>query len=109
MVSSWPEQYGVQGSVSSPNFTLDKERGDTVSSPSMTEADVRTKLLDATKGPLGVRRFAAKAHVSVQHVYRALRGDSLGPKILKALGLREIVSYQWEGPPVRTNGGSRKP
>ena len=73
----------------------------------MTEAQVRTQLLDATKGERGVRLFAAKAGVSVQHVYRALRGDPLGPSILKALGVVQNVSYAWDGPPTRAPNGTR--
>ena len=74
----------------------------------MTEAAVRAKLAQVV-GAEGVRSFARRADLSEANVYQVLKGATIGPKVLKALGIVQNVSYLWEGPPVRTNGGSRKP
>ena len=70
----------------------------------MTEATVRAKLLRAIKTE-GMRAFAHRAAVSEAFVYRAKRGEPLGPKILDALDVEAVVAYRIR----RTNGGSRKP
>ena len=73
----------------------------------MTEAAVRAKLAQVVDAE-GVRSFARRADLSEANVYQVLKGASLGPKVLKALGLRELPkSYAWDGPPTRVTNWTR--
>ena len=73
----------------------------------MTESQVRAHLAGITKAQ-GVKEFATANGITPQHVYSALKGGSIGPKLLKALGLRELERhFAYAGPPVRPPNGTR--
>ena len=73
----------------------------------MTEAAVRAKLAQVVDAE-GVRSFARRADLSEANVYQVLKGASIGPKVLKALGIVELPSeYRWAGPSVRAPNGTR--
>ena len=75
----------------------------------MTESQVRAKLAQVTEVQ-GVKEFATANGITPQHVYSALKGGSIGPKLLKALGLRELERhFAYAGPPVRAATGAKKP
>ena len=74
----------------------------------MTEAAVRAKLAQVVDAE-GVRSFARRADLSEANVYQVLKGASVGPKILKALGIVQHTSFAYAGPPVRAATGAKKP
>ena len=62
----------------------------------LNEADVLELLAKTCTDAGGVNAFARMYHVSPAYVSSALAGKrTLGPKILKALGLKRITLYEW--------------
>ena len=62
----------------------------------LTEADVLKLLQQTCTDAGGVNAFARTYHVSPAYVSSALSGKrTFGPKILKALSLKRVTSYEW--------------
>ena len=62
----------------------------------LSETDVRELLSKTCTEAGGVNAFARMYHVSPAYVSSALSGKrTFGPKILKALSLKRVTSYEW--------------
>jgi hypothetical protein len=62
----------------------------------VTEADVRAVLAERVKTTGGTAAFAKANGLSQTYVQMAMRRDrTLGPKVLKALGIRKNTTYEW--------------
>lgn len=66
---------------------------------SLTERDVRTLLRQGCKVAGGYRPFGRAHRISPAYVQLVCAGrkQTPGPKILRALGLRRVVTYEKDG------------